>query len=39
MAAGVPVAEIGTVAAGEGARFVDTAGSPMTFARLSFSHF
>jgi len=37
-AAGVPVAEIGRVAAGEGARFLQQ-GKLLTFARPSFSHF
>ena len=35
----VPVSEIGTIEAGEGARFLDANGAPMTFARPSFSHF
>ncbi len=39
-AAGVPVAEIGTVVKGEGApRFLDRNGKPLAFARPSFSHF
>lgn len=38
-AAQVPVAEIGVVAAGEGASFRDARGTPMSFKRLSFSHF
>jgi len=38
-AAQVPVAEIGVVAAGEGAAFRDARGTPMSFKRLSFSHF
>jgi thiamine-monophosphate kinase len=36
--AGVPVTEIGGIAAGEGARFL-CEGAPMTFAKLSYSHF
>jgi thiamine-monophosphate kinase len=35
----VPLADIGTVSAGEGARFLDGNGRPMTFTRLSYSHF
>jgi thiamine-monophosphate kinase len=39
-AAGVPISEIGVVAAGEGgARFVGMDGEPLVFARTSFSHF
>lgn len=38
-AAGVPVTEIGVIAAGEGARFLDAQGKPLAFERLSFSHF
>lgn len=38
-AAQVPVTDIGAVAAGEGAAFRDARGAPMTFKRLSFSHF
>ncbi|MFN3658785.1 MAG: thiamine-phosphate kinase [Pseudolabrys sp.] len=38
-AAGVPVTAIGTVAAGEGVTFRDARGAPMSFKRLSFSHF
>ena len=39
-AAGVPISEIGVVAAGEGgARFVGIDGEPLVFARTSFSHF
>lgn len=34
----VAVSEIGTVAAGEGARFTGADGKPLTFARLSYSH-
>jgi thiamine-monophosphate kinase len=37
--ANVPVTEIGTIAAGEGARFLGTAGQVLTFKRASFSHF
>jgi thiamine-monophosphate kinase len=37
--AGVPVTEIGTIKAGEGARFVGTAGQALAFKRASFSHF
>ncbi len=37
-AAGVPVTEIGRIAAGEGARFL-RGGQAMTFARPSYSHF
>jgi len=37
--AGVPVAEIGRVTAGEGARFRDVDGRLLTFKRASFSHF
>ena len=37
---GVPISEIGVVAAGEGeARFVGMDGEPLVFARTSFSHF
>ncbi len=38
-AAGVPVTEIGRVAAGEGARFLQADGQPLAFAHASFSHF
>ncbi len=38
-AAGVAATEIGRVGAGEGARFLDAAGNPVTFARASYSHF
>ena len=38
-AAKVPVTEIGAIEAGEGARFLDAGGQPLTFARASFSHF
>jgi thiamine-monophosphate kinase len=39
-AAGVPISEIGVVAAGEGrARFLGSGGEPLVFARMSFSHF
>jgi thiamine-monophosphate kinase len=37
--AGVPVTEIGHVAEGEGARFVQADGKRLAFARPSFSHF
>jgi thiamine-monophosphate kinase len=37
--AGVPVAEIGAIAAGQGARFLDANGQPLTFNKLAFSHF
>ncbi|HZP74657.1 MAG TPA: thiamine-phosphate kinase [Pseudolabrys sp.] len=40
MSAGVPVAEIGRIAAGEGApSFLDVNGKPLAFAHGSFSHF
>jgi thiamine-monophosphate kinase len=40
LAAGVPISEIGVVAAGEGgARFLGMDGEPLVFARTSFSHF
>jgi thiamine-monophosphate kinase len=38
-AANVPVTEIGTIVAGEGASFVGADGKPLVFARASFSHF
>ena len=38
-AVGVAVTEIGRIAAGQGARFVDDEGQAMTFARTSYSHF
>jgi thiamine-monophosphate kinase len=38
-AAGVPVAEIGRVVAGQRARFLDAKGKSLKFARASFSHF
>jgi thiamine-monophosphate kinase len=38
-AVGVPVAEIGEIRAGEGARFISGTGKPMVFKRASFSHF
>jgi len=39
-AAGVPISEIGAVAAGEGkARFLGSDGEPLAFSRTSFSHF
>ncbi|MCF8477628.1 MAG: thiamine-phosphate kinase [Pseudolabrys sp.] len=39
MAAKVAVTEIGTIAAGEGARFRDDKGSEIAFERAAFSHF
>jgi thiamine-monophosphate kinase len=39
LAAQVPVTEIGAVVAGEGVTFRDARGAPMSFKRLSFSHF
>src|SRR5262245_15435310 len=36
---GVAVTRIGQIVAGEGARFLDRAGDPLTFARGSYSHF
>jgi thiamine-monophosphate kinase len=38
-AAHVAVSEIGTIAAGEGARFIDAEGEAIAFKRASFSHF
>jgi thiamine-monophosphate kinase len=38
-AVNVPVSDIGAVAAGAGARFVDASGAPLAFQHLSFSHF
>src|SRR5262245_3925644 len=38
-AAGVALTEIGTVAAGEGARLLDAHGKPLALAHPSFSHF
>jgi thiamine-monophosphate kinase len=38
-AANVPVAEIGEIVAGEGARFLASDGEPLTFQRAAFSHF
>ncbi|MFL5003624.1 MAG: thiamine-phosphate kinase, partial [Xanthobacteraceae bacterium] len=38
-AAGVTAIEIGRVTEGEGARFLDANGRPLTFARTSYSHF
>lgn len=35
----VPVSEIGVIAEGEGARFIDPDGEPLAFSRVSFSHF
>jgi thiamine-monophosphate kinase len=35
----VSVTEIGAIAAGEGARFLDPAGKPLAFKNASFSHF
>jgi thiamine-monophosphate kinase len=37
--AGLPVTEIGKIAAGQGARFIDENGKPLTFSKLAFSHF
>jgi thiamine-monophosphate kinase len=37
--AGVPVTEIGKIAAGQGARFIEKNGEPLTFSKLAFSHF
>jgi thiamine-monophosphate kinase len=37
--AGVAVAEIGEIKPGEGVRFLDAAGKPLVFKRVSFSHF
>jgi thiamine-monophosphate kinase len=37
--AGVPVTEIGSIAAGQGARFIEENGEPLTFSKLAFSHF
>jgi thiamine-monophosphate kinase len=37
--ANVPVAEIGDIVAGEGARFLGSDGTPLTFRRTAFSHF
>lgn len=39
LAANVPVSEIGVIAAGEGVRFLDAQGKPLTFKQTSFSHF
>ena len=38
-AADVPVTVIGEIAAGEGARFLDRGGRPLSFKRAAFSHF
>jgi thiamine-monophosphate kinase len=38
-AAGITATEIGRVTEGEGARFLDADGRPLTFARTSYSHF
>jgi thiamine-monophosphate kinase len=38
-AVNVPVSEIGTIEAGEGARFLGAKGEPLAFKRVSFSHF
>jgi thiamine-monophosphate kinase len=38
-AAAVAVTEIGDIKAGEGVRFVDSAGQPLAFKRTAFSHF
>jgi thiamine-monophosphate kinase len=37
--ANVPVTQIGTITAGQGARFVDESGTGLTFNKLAFSHF
>jgi thiamine-monophosphate kinase len=37
--AGLPVTEIGKIAAGQGARFIEKNGEPLTFSKLAFSHF
>jgi thiamine-monophosphate kinase len=37
--ASIPVTAIGTIAAGQGVTFRDGRGAPMSFKRLSFSHF
>jgi thiamine-monophosphate kinase len=39
LAAKVAVSEIGAMERGEGARFLDTGGTPLTFKRASYSHF
>jgi thiamine-monophosphate kinase len=38
-AANVAVTEVGAIKAGEGARFLDSGGKPLSFKRASFSHF
>jgi thiamine-monophosphate kinase len=38
-AVNVPLTEIGTIAKGEGARFLDAENKPLTLKRLSYSHF
>jgi thiamine-monophosphate kinase len=38
-AAAVPIAEIGKIKPGEGARFIDASGKSLVFKRASFSHF
>ncbi len=38
-AANVPVTKIGVIGEGEGAHFRDAQGQPLTFKRMSFSHF
>ena len=38
-AANVPVTQVGVIAEGEGARFRDVQGKPLTFKHASFSHF
>jgi thiamine-monophosphate kinase len=38
-AANVPLTEIGTIAEGEGVHVLDAHGKPMTFNRVSYSHF
>jgi len=37
--AGIAVTGIGTIAAGQGARFLDANGQALTFSKLAFSHF
>jgi thiamine-monophosphate kinase len=37
--AGVPVTQIGTIAVGQGAKFIDANGQSLTFSKLAFSHF
>jgi thiamine-monophosphate kinase len=38
-AAGVPVTDVGRIVEGQGAAFIASDGTPLTFARASFSHF